>query len=114
MSINSFDQYQQRCSSTAIYPDRGSLRGLVYCTLKLNGEAGEVAEKVGKAIRDDAGQISDERRAALILELGDVLWYVAMCADELGVELSHVIAQNRLKLRNRKAKGTLKGDGDNR
>jgi len=108
------DDYQQRAGSTAIYPGRGELMGLAYCALKLNGEAGEVAEGVGKAWRDDQGEISEERREKLLLELGDVLWYVANLASELDCSLSEIVERNLAKLASRKARGTLAGSGDSR
>ena len=111
MNLN---EYQQKAILTAIYPSRGSLWGMIYCTLKLNGEAGEIAEKVGKILRDDNGKISDEKRMDLIKELGDVLWYIANLADELSVSLDDVANINLEKLAQRKANNTLHGSGDNR
>lgn len=108
------DDYQAKATATAIYPGKGELGGITYCTLKLNGEAGEIAEKVGKALRDNGGIIDHERRGALLLELGDVLWYVANLANELGYDLSDVAQANIYKLASRKARGKLGGDGDNR
>ena len=111
MNLN---EYQQKAISTAIYPSRGSLLGMIYCTLKLNGEAGEVAEKIGKILRDNNGKMSDEKRIELIKELGDVLWYIANLADELSVSLDDVANINLEKLAQRKANNTLHGSGDNR
>lgn len=112
MNLN---EYQSLASRTAIYPEQGQQwGGLIYCALKLNGEAGEVADKIGKAIRDEGGLISDARREALILELGDVLWYVANMARELSASLDQIAERNLAKLAARKAEGTLRGDGDNR
>jgi NTP pyrophosphatase (non-canonical NTP hydrolase) len=113
--VMNLNEYQQQAASTAIYPEQGQQwGGLIYCALKLNGEAGEVADKIGKAIRDEGGLISDERRDALILELGDVLWYVANMALELSASLDQVAERNLAKLAARKAHGVLRGDGDNR
>jgi NTP pyrophosphatase (non-canonical NTP hydrolase) len=108
------NEYQAQATSTAIYPGQGTINGIVYCALKLNGEAGEVAEKVGKALRDANGQIDIDRRVALIKELGDVMWYVAALAKELSVSLDDVAEINIDKLARRKENGTLGGDGDNR
>ena len=108
------NEYQQTARKTAIYPAKGELLGLLYCVLKLNGEAGEVAEKLGKCLRDEAGKISLERREALILELGDVLWYVANLAEELQMDLEVVAQRNLAKLADRKSRGTLQGSGDAR
>lgn len=108
------ERYQTLADETAIYPGKDELTGLLYATLGLTNEAGEVAGKVKKALRDDAGVISLERREALVGELGDVLWYVAAVATELDVSLEEVAARNLLKLTSRKERGVLGGDGDNR
>jgi NTP pyrophosphatase (non-canonical NTP hydrolase) len=104
--------YQQRSRSTAVYPDAGD--NLTYPALGLCGEAGECAEKVKKAIRDDGGVLSDERRAALAAELGDVLWYVAQLATEAGLDLDEIAEDNLGKLLSRRDRGVLQGSGDSR
>ena len=104
--------YQDAARQTALYPDAGS--NLIYPTLGLNGEAGEVADKVKKVIRDRARHFDEEARAEIALELGDVLWYVAQLASELGYELDAVADLNLKKLRDRSARGRLKGSGDYR
>jgi NTP pyrophosphatase (non-canonical NTP hydrolase) len=103
--------YQRQSRRTAEYPREA---WLAYPALGLAGEAGEVAEHAKKAIRDDAGKVSDERRAAMSKELGDVLWYVAQLASELGLELDDIAAQNLEKLFSRQARGVLSGSGDDR
>ena len=107
-----FSDYQQRSRATAVYPGAGD--NLVYPTLGLAGEAGEVAEKVKKLIRDDGGVLSDERRAAIAKELGDVLWYVAQVATEAGLDLDTIAAANLEKLLSRQQRGVLQGSGDDR
>lgn len=107
-----FEDYQTRAMSTAIYPNRGN--NLVYPVLGLNGEAGEIAEKLKKIIRDSGGELSPESRKALSKELGDVLWYVAACCDELGLRMDSVASDNIAKLASRKERGQLSGSGDNR
>jgi len=107
-----FEEYQRRSRESAIYPNQG--KNFVYPTLGLSGEAGEVAEKVKKAIRDEGGVIVKERRADLRKELGDVLWYVAQLASELGLSLDDVAEENLQKLASRKNRGQLHGSGDNR
>lgn len=87
---------------------------LAYPALGLAGEAGEVAEHAKKAIRDDDGQISDERRAAMAKELGDVLWYVAQLASELKLDLDEIAQANLDKLLSRQQRGVLSGSGDDR
>ena len=104
--------YQQRSRATAVYPDAGS--NITYTALGLCGEAGECAEKVKKAIRDDGGALSDERRAALAAELGDVLWYVAQLATEAGLDLDEIADDNLAKLLSRRDRGVLQGSGDAR
>lgn len=112
--VYGLDSYQAAAISSAIYPGKKTIQGIVYTALKLNGEAGEIAEKVGKALRDDASQITRERRTDLLLELGDVLWYVSALADELGYSLCEVANANIKKLADRTARGALQGSGDNR
>lgn len=102
-----FDQYQQAAKRTAIYPAH---YWMYYLPLKLAGEAGEVAEKFGKWVRD-GGDLND---ADIVKELGDVLWYVAVLADALGYDLSEVAEANLAKLRSRMERGVIKGSGDNR
>lgn len=110
--MTTLSDYQRRSRATAVYPEAGS--NLLYPTLGLCGEAGEVAEKIKKMIRDDAGVLSDERRAALAKELGDVLWYVAQLATEAGLELDAIAAANLEKLLSRQQRGVLQGSGDER
>jgi NTP pyrophosphatase (non-canonical NTP hydrolase) len=104
--------YQALSRRTATYPGAGD--NLVYPTLGLAGEAGEVAEKVKKLLRDDGGVLTDERRSALAAELGDVLWYVAQVATEADLELEEIAAANLDKLLSRQQRGVLSGSGDDR
>jgi NTP pyrophosphatase (non-canonical NTP hydrolase) len=104
--------YQRRSRATAVYPDAGA--NLTYPALGLCGEAGEVAEKVKKAIRDDGGVLTAERRDALAGELGDVLWYVAQLATEAGLDLDLIADANLAKLRSRRQRSVLSGSGDTR
>ncbi len=103
--------YQERSRSTAKYP-RGA--ALTYPALGLAGEAGEFADNMKKAIRDDGGQITPRRREAMGKELGDVLWYVAQLATELDLELEQIAQDNLDKLRSRMERGVLSGSGDER
>ncbi|MBU1132260.1 nucleoside triphosphate pyrophosphohydrolase family protein [Patescibacteria group bacterium] len=107
-----FDEYQKQSRKTAIYPELG--RNIVYPTLGLAGEAGEVAEKVKKIFRDDEGKVSEEKKRELKKELGDVLWYVAQLATELELSLDEIANSNIEKLQSRMARGHLHGSGDNR
>lgn len=104
-------EYQRLSRRTAEYPRSA---WLAYPALGLAGEAGEVAEHAKKAIRDDAGEITDERRAAMGKELGDVLWYVAQLATELELDLDEIAQGNLDKLLSRQRRGVLSGSGDNR
>ena len=94
-----FEEYQSEASQTALYPRR--LSNLEYPTLGLAGEAGEVANIVKKIQRDNNGVLTDETRAKLKDELGDVLWYISACADELGLTLDEIAAYNVNKLAQR-------------
>lgn len=106
-----FSEYQHFSRRTAAYPREAWLS---YPALGLAGEAGEVAEHAKKTIRDDGGELSDERRAAIARELGDVLWYVAQLASELGLELEDIARANLEKLFSRQRRGVLSGSGDDR
>ena len=94
-----FEDYQAAASQTALYPRR--LANVEYPTLGLAGEAGEVANIVKKIQRDHGGVINDEIRAKLKDELGDVLWYISACADELGLTLNEIAEFNVDKLAKR-------------
>lgn len=104
--------YQEKCRETAVYPGIGE--NLFYPVLGLAGEVGEVCENVKKAVRDDGGVITDERRLKLKKELGDVLWYVATVCSELEFDLNEVAHMNVDKLQKRKALGVLGGSGSDR
>ena len=107
-----FKEYQIKSRQTAIYP--GADQNFIYPTLGLVGEAGEVAEKIKKVLRDAGGVVSEEARAEISKELGDVLWYVAQVATELHLDLDDVAQNNLDKLFSRKDRGQLHGNGDNR
>ncbi len=107
-----FDSYQKESRKTALYPQAGS--NFIYPTLGLCGEAGEVAEKIKKVLRDKNGRFDEETKLALKKELGDVLWYTAQLASELGMSLADIAQHNIEKLFSRKERGVLHGDGDNR
>ena len=104
--------YQRGARQTARYPDVGS--NPIYPTLGLCGEAGEVADKVKKVLRDQNGSFSAEVKQALMLELGDVLWYVAQLASELGFDLDQIAEANLQKLASRAARNVISGSGDHR
>lgn len=133
--VTTLNEYQEISSGTAIYPGQGTPLGLCYVALKMNGEAGEFAEHVGKAMRDDSfiplifadvstrrteqvasldGYLTDDRYDKLVKEIGDVLWYVAAAARELGITLEEAANANIRKLQDRQRRNTLQGSGDER
>jgi NTP pyrophosphatase (non-canonical NTP hydrolase) len=107
MNLN---EYQKTAKNTAIFPKNNSL---AYVALGLNGEAGEVAEHIKKILRGDKIPF-EERKDLIKKELGDVLWYLAMTADVLGLTLEEVAYTNIQKLYSRQQRGCLQGSGDNR
>lgn len=108
----SVSEYQVEARKTAIYPNIGD--NIVYTALGLCGEAGEIANKVKKIMRDDNNKITPEKKQELFKELGDVLWYLSNTCDELGVTLEEVAKYNLLKLRSRQERNALQGSGDER
>lgn len=113
MNPITFTGYQDAAMSTAVYP-RSGLSGVYYTALGLANEAGEVAGKVKKMMRDDDLVLSDARKEQIAAEIGDVLWYCAALAHELGIHLGDIAAANIDKLADRSARNALKGDGDTR
>lgn len=110
MDKTSFNTYQQQSRKTwnLVHTDHP----IVYPTLGLVNEAGEVAGKVKKIFRDKGGQIGEEERQALKGELGDVLWYLAQICTELDLTLEEVATYNLEKLFDRLDRGVIRGDGD--
>lgn len=108
-----FDEYQRATLKTAIYPDKGKRNpnAINYAVLGLIGEAGEIANAWKKAIRDSDPTTAIEK---IRWELGDVLWYIARAADEIGMKLSDVAQANLDKLADRGHRGKLTGSGDKR
>lgn len=106
------NEYQCLALDTAIYPNRGS--NFVYPALGLVGEAGEVADKLKKVIRDNDGVLTDPVREAVAKELSDVAWYLAVLAWELDYSLDEIFDINITKLKSRKERGVLSGSGDAR
>jgi NTP pyrophosphatase (non-canonical NTP hydrolase) len=106
-----FNEYQVQTKTTAIYPED---KGLIYTALGLCSEAGEVADKIKKSIRDKGGDLDEADLLGLKKELGDVLWYVACLSSELGFSLQDVAEGNLDKLRSRADRDQLGGSGDDR
>lgn len=110
--MQNFNEYRDFVVGMKRYPES---HRVLYPALGLCGEAGEIAEKVKKWVRDEgAGEMSNERRMALLSELGDPLWYITSLADDLGFSLQEIVDANVAKLTSRRDRGVLKGDGDNR
>lgn len=117
-----FNEYQNGALETAQYPevetinDFGGLTGtnFVYPVIGLVGEAGEVAEKCKKIIRDKKGLVEETDKQAIKKELGDVLWYVAVLAKEFDLNLDEVAKANYEKLKSRKERNVISGNGDDR
>jgi NTP pyrophosphatase (non-canonical NTP hydrolase) len=106
------DFYEARAGQTAIFPKD---KALEYLALGMTSEAGEVAGKVKKLIRDGEDVEGFElKKIAIASEIGDVLWYCAMMAKEVGVPLNTIMQENLRKLHSRKERGTLQGSGDER
>ena len=101
-SLITANEYQEKCKATAIYPKKDAI---AYLSLGLVSEAGEVAGKVKKNIRDGT-------ESNVASEIGDVLWYCAMLANELDANLGKIMEDNLHKLNSRKERGTLSGSGD--
>ncbi len=107
-----FAEYQRLSRRTAKYPAIG--HPIVYPTLGLTNEAGEVAGKIKKLFRDRNGQLDETIREDLKAELGDVLWYLTQIATELGFSLEEIARYNIAKLADRQSRGVIRGDGDHR
>ncbi len=130
-AMSDMDHYQMLAVRSAIYPGKGTPFGLMYAALGL-GEAGEVQNKVKKAFRDDGvinfthssasghtyvvdfDVITEERKLAIMKEIGGNLWYIAAMCDELDTTIGEVMAMNLEEIASRSERGTLSGDGDNR
>ena len=106
------NHYQRESRKTALYPNVGC--NAIYPTLGLVGEAGEVADKVKKILRDKKGVFDKDSKDAIKFELGDVLWYISQLSSELGYELEEVANANLQKLNSRKIRGKIQGSGDDR
>lgn len=108
MTLN---EYQEKALETAVYPQE---QRIIYPTLGLTGEAGEVSDKVKKVLRDKGGVFDEETRKAIALEVSDVCWYIATLAHDLGYTLEEICQMNYEKLKSRQQRDKLHGSGDNR
>ena len=106
-----FGEYQKEAEKFMIYPGD---KKITYPILGLVSEAGEVADKYKKIIRDKNGQMIDEDRVEMLKEIGDVLWYLAAICTDIGMPLDHAALMNLQKLNSRLSRNVIKGSGDNR
>ena len=109
--VSDLDMYQKVALTTAIYPRE---QAIIYPTLGLTGEAGEVANKVKKIIRDGSNKNDDNLVSEIKSEIGDCLWYIAVLASDFNIKLSDIASANLIKLENRKKNNTIHGSGDER
>lgn len=107
-----FNEYQEKAFETALYPKIGS--NIYYPTMGLSGEAGEIANKVKKVMRDRGGRLTDAIREDLAQEIGDCLWYLSALSSELQLWMGDIATANIEKLTDRAERGTIQGSGDNR
>lgn len=103
------NQYQKMALETAIYP-----QPIIYPTLGLTGEAGEVSDKVKKVLRDNNSIFTEDKKTEIAKEIGDVLWYCATLSHDIGYTLEEIAQMNYDKLHSRQLRGKLHGSGDNR
>lgn len=108
MTLN---EYQKKALETAVYPQEYKI---IYPSLGLTGEAGECSDKVKKVIRDNGGVFTNENRYEIAKEIGDVLWYCATLANDIGFGLETIGQMNYNKLHSRQVRGVIGGSGDNR
>lgn len=106
MTLN---EYQEQAHKTSLHN-----QPIIYPTLGLTGEAGEVADKVKKVIRDNDGIFTEEKKHQTALELGDVMWYAAELAHDLGFTLEEICQMNLDKVFSRQQRNQIHGSGDER
>jgi NTP pyrophosphatase (non-canonical NTP hydrolase) len=111
-NINVLEQYEKFMQTSKFYPQ--DKLPITYPALGLNGEAGEVAEKVKKCWRDNNGIFDDKIKHAILKELADTLWYIWACADDMGYTLEDVLQTGIKKVKERQETNTIHGSGDNR
>lgn len=109
-----FDEYQAKAKTTALQTFDDPLMQNSVWVMGIAGEAGEIVEKWKKAVAYRKGEFDDDQFADFKKEFADVIWYIAVLADSLGVSLDEVMQQNVAKLADRQKRGVIKGVGDNR
>jgi NTP pyrophosphatase (non-canonical NTP hydrolase) len=107
-----FNEYQKEAIKTSIYKD--NQQAWVCSVLGLTGEAGEVSDKFKKVLRDNNGELDVDSTKAIVMELGDVLWYLSNIASLMGIGLDTIASMNLDKLKSRYNRGKINGEGDNR
>lgn len=107
------DEYQKEALVTAVFND-DQFKDLAHWVFGITGEAGEIAEKIKKIIRDKNGEMTSEDKEELVKEMGDVLWYLAVLSEHLGYPFEEVGKRNIAKLRSRQERNQIHGSGDNR
>jgi NTP pyrophosphatase (non-canonical NTP hydrolase) len=108
-----FDEYQKQALTTAVNNYEPLMAKTIWA-MGIAGESGEVIEKWKKIVAYRDGEVTDADKADLAKELGDVVWYIAVFAHELGLSFDEIMALNVEKLKSRQQRGTIKGQGDNR
>lgn len=112
MELNS---YQKKALSTCLNNPEETIQMLrIRLAFGIAGEAGEIAEKFKKVLRDKQAVFAPEDKEAIAKELGDVLWYIAVLAEKMGFDLADIAAMNIAKLADRQARGAIGGSGDER
>ena len=111
VKVASLNKYQAEAMVTAVFKEELKI---VYPALGLNGEAGEVAEKVKKVLRGDSEGFTEDKCREIAKELGDCLWYISVLANSIGYTLQEIAEMNINKLRSRQQRGRIGGNGDNR
>lgn len=111
VQFNALNTYQKLAAKYAKYPEDSKI---IYPTLGITGESGEVSDKVKKVIRDGNGEFTPEIKKEIAKEIGDVLWYCAILSRDLGFTLAEVAYGNILKLESRFQRNKIGGSGDNR
>ena len=106
-----FNEYQQQALKTAIYPQNYKI---VYPSIGLSGETGEVSEKIKKVLRDNNGNFSKDKCQEIAKELGDCLWYIANLSSDIGYSLDDIAEMNINKIISRQQNNQIHGNGDDR
>ncbi|RJQ33957.1 hypothetical protein C4568_03425 [Candidatus Parcubacteria bacterium] len=109
-----FDEYQKLASRTATFSGKQAEIPLVYVALGLAGESGELIEKIKKVMRNDNGEISEEKREEIKREIGDVLWYLSQISRLCDIPFDDAAVTNIEKLADRAKRGVIKSEGDTR